>query len=720
MPRAVDFPYPPSPDDIPEGYTDFSPEYRSKQMWLLVWVYVVFMLYLAMLEAALLGTVLGFVSVFNGMWCCLGIPFGLMSLAAFVYLLKGFFYRADSDKRNLFIEVTEKEQPRLFAFIRKLCDEIGVSEPARVHVLPEPNAGALEVAGLVNLFTPPKKELFVGIGLINALNLSEFKAVLAHEFGHFAQFGYASVYARRAAVVVSNLVIGQDGFERVVNGMKQRGNVFGYVLFGVCWVIKSPLWLALKLFAKMRHELDREAEFHADRVGASVAGSNAMVHGLYRVQFASETYMMAHNDLFKAADHKLYTADLYYHQHAAGDILRKKKKDPDYGRPPKLAHPLDGKKVQVFDEDSAEEHPADDYHPADYDREEHIKSPFVVADDDERSAWILFDEPVDLRERLTYKMYRAGELIKKGTELIDPKEVQKFIDDEHHETTYADKYEGCYDDRLLNPGDLDELDELIRKEPWEDARLAGVLDKMYVGLKHKVDDRRELMEELANVRKEAGGAMSKKTKKIIRDLEKDLDDANDWFRTLDRRVYLVYVQMSYRVNNDLYYDLINRYRFHMAVQGIYKTARYHFDEADFHLTTFNVLAEQNVAPAVREDFVTQVLHVFRDARKALRNLLREADEINMPAMKNFEEGERLADFLLDQDLIREAGEHGVSGKWVNKLFRQLTQVRDKASRLHFKSLGQILALQESVADQFLILKGFKQPPGESPALPSGA
>jgi hypothetical protein len=306
-------------------------------------------------------------------------------------------------------------------------------------------------------------------------------------------------------------------------------------------------------------------------------------------------------------------------------------------------------------------------------------------------------------------MYRAGNLIRKGTDLDDPKEVQKFIDDEHHETTYAEKYEGAYDDRLLNPGDLDELDELIRKEPWEDSRLATVFDKMYAGLKDKVDDRRELMEELAAVRKEAGGAMSKKTKKIIRDLEKDLDDANDWFRTLDRRVYLVYVQMSYRVSNDLYYDLINRYRFHMAVQGIYKTARYHFDEAEFHLVTFNVLAEQNVAPAVREDFVTQVLHVFRDARKALRNLLREAREINMPAMKNFEEGERLAEFLLDQDLIREAGESGVSMKRIMKLFRQLEQVERKTSRLHFKSLGQILALQESVADRFLVSKGFKQP-----------
>ncbi len=33
----------------------------------------------------------------------------------------------------------------------------------------------------------PTKDLVVGIGLINAFNISEFKAVVAHEFGHFSQ-----------------------------------------------------------------------------------------------------------------------------------------------------------------------------------------------------------------------------------------------------------------------------------------------------------------------------------------------------------------------------------------------------------------------------------------------------------------------------------------------------------------------------------------------------
>jgi len=38
-----------------------------------------------------------------------------------------------------------------------------------------------------NLIFPSRKNLEIGLGLVNILNLSELKAVLAHEFGHFAQ-----------------------------------------------------------------------------------------------------------------------------------------------------------------------------------------------------------------------------------------------------------------------------------------------------------------------------------------------------------------------------------------------------------------------------------------------------------------------------------------------------------------------------------------------------
>jgi len=101
-----------------------------------------------------------------------------------------------------------------------------------------------------------------------------------------------------------------------------------------------------------------------------------------------------------------------------------------------------------------------------------------------------------------------------------------------------------------------------------------------------------------------------------------------------------------------------------------------------------------------------MLFVFREARSALRKLLREAREIDLPAMKHFEEGERLADFLLDEDLLREPGETRITSKWVGKLFRQIEQVQRKSGRLYFKSLGGMLANQETAASQFLAMRGF--------------
>src|SRR5438270_11284048 len=103
-----------------------------------------------------------------------------------------------------------------------------------------------------------------------------------------------------------------------------------------------------------------------------------------------------------------------------------------------------------------------------------------------------------------------------------------------------------------------------------------------------------------------------------------------------------------------------------------------------------VLSQEQVHP---DDFV-ELMHVLREARSALKKVLREARELDMPAMKNFEEGDRLADFLLDQDIVPELPETYVKGKWIDKLLRQLDQVMRKAARLHFKSLGSILQVQE--------------------------
>ena len=93
---------------------------------------------------------------------------------------------------------------------------------------------------LVNLFVEPKKDLLIGLGLVNCMNLSEFKAVLAHEFGHFSQSGRRQqLHVRCASRIIVDLVEGEDWFDRVIIWSKRQENVFsvfGHVIGGCLWV----------------------------------------------------------------------------------------------------------------------------------------------------------------------------------------------------------------------------------------------------------------------------------------------------------------------------------------------------------------------------------------------------------------------------------------------------------------------------------------------------
>ena len=56
-----------------------------------------------------------------------------------------------------------------------------------VYPLAARERGGVLRPGVLNLLIPSKKNLEIGLGLVNAVSLGELKAVLAHEFGHFAQ-----------------------------------------------------------------------------------------------------------------------------------------------------------------------------------------------------------------------------------------------------------------------------------------------------------------------------------------------------------------------------------------------------------------------------------------------------------------------------------------------------------------------------------------------------
>ena len=559
---------------------------------------------------------------------------------------------------------------------------------------------------IVNLLVPPKKNLVVGCGLINALNLSEFKAVMAHEFGHFCQkttrFG---IYIYVAMQAIDKAVAGPQWLRDWCATARRQARQSGSFTLGV-WIgliLGAQLWLVSKVMSAIyqmlvfsHSSLSRKQEYHADRVAVSVAGSNAMVHSLYRVEFANDSLQRAIHDLETASQHKLYTRDLYLHQITSAERIRKERKRPDLGVPPKLDGPDDGEDLRLFDPN--EERPVPEMwqtHPKNFDREENAKEIFVPAEIDERSPWLLFVEAEDLRERVTYKFCRAAFRMKKNAELSPAEQVQKFIDEEYAEITYDPKYYGAYDERPIWPGAIAELNAKIEKEPSGTDVLAHLHSRLYRELGTKVGAYAEVRKEIRKLYRRSFGHPRGRDRRRLEDLEDDLEKLIDWFSSFDRRVYLVHAQMARWVDREVFLELIHRYHFHLEVQTIHATIARAQDEV------LDVLEGVDRGDVVLPpDFFEEIHRRLKSARNALVESHERARGLRMPEMVNIPAGRSLHRLIFDQEVLREPSTYSIRGTWISKLLNQLALMRHRVNRMDFKSLGAILQMQERVAAEW--------------------
>ena len=92
-------------------------------------------------------------------------------------------------------------------------------------------------------------------------------------------------------------------------------------------------------------------------------------------------------------------------------------------------------------------------------------------------------------------------------------------------------------------------------------------------------------------------------------------------------------------------------------------------------------------------------HFYSSFNLEVMNLevLDEAAIIEMPTFSNMEEMSELNTFLLPEKPIRTIE---FSGDWINEFGPQLDTVASRLVRLHFKSIGNILSLQERISEVY--------------------
>jgi Zn-dependent protease with chaperone function len=644
-------------------------------------------------------------------WLILG---GIGAAALFLFMVKGLFKGSRSDP-GVRVEVTEAEQPLLFAFIRQLCKDTGAPFPHRVFVTPDVNAAVSFQESLLNLVFPSKKNLIIGLGLVNRLNLSEFKAVLAHEFGHFSQNSMRlGSYVYTANRVVADVVYGRDGFDDFLANLCRsdpRIAVFAWAFYAVLWTMRKGLHFMFRGINFAHTALSRQMEYNADLVAASVSGSDALVFALARLDLAGEALGQAWNDLTAAADHNRYSRDLYFHQTKAAEYIKARRNKPELGEVPPLPADPSGT-VRLFKPEDTSVPKMWATHPSNHDREASIKARYFRGPTDERSAWELFRNADAVKEKITRQIYVMARKTEPG-KLEDPEVIQEFIDAEHAEMTYHPRYQGLYENRYIKPGDLAELCTRLELEEFDDrGRLAEVHAALFDDeLKERMDAHKARQEEINKLAPMAHGAVEltgrdfehrgrryrlTDARRLLKEVEQELDKDFEWMHALDRNAFRVHYAMASQLGEAERTELEDWYKFHLAVQGVHMTL------AAYSRSVQQTLAAISGQRQLSQSDFRHALGVMREAVEALRSQLEGAHTLRLPPLRNMTAGEPLGPFLLSPPVMRNIGPDAQSldGQWINQYMNQNGEVMDKLARVLFKSLGGLLALQERIAERW--------------------
>lgn len=439
----MEFIYPPGPTAVPADLTLPTPAYK-RHAWFAVAGLMLFVVLYFLLAGwfgwtsyrLLAGSLKG---GDNAFW---GGVIGVCAAFLAIFMLKALiFVKHGGESQD--IEITAKQQPRLFEFLFRLADEAGAPRPHRVFLSPTVNAAVFYDLSLLNLFFPSKKNLLIGLGLVNVLSLGELKAVLAHEFGHFAQRSMAVgrwVYV--AQQIAAHIVHKRDALDSFLRGLSRfdfRVAWIGWVLSLIVWSLRSLLETAFQLVVLAQRALSREMEMQADLVAVSLTGSDALIHALHKLQAADEAWERAYGFAHGELTQKRALQDVFAIQTRIIERIGAIRDDPSYGKvPPPPAKQPEGHRL--FRADLA--HPPRMWatHPFNHERESNAKRVYVPAAIDERSAWELFDDPTAVRARMTAHVLST----KEDTTPLSTEEALQQLNARFERESFKRAYRGAY------------------------------------------------------------------------------------------------------------------------------------------------------------------------------------------------------------------------------------------------------------------------------------
>jgi len=691
--------YPGGPADVPQGLASPSQRYRRH-----AWVATAGLLFFILAYFGFAGWLAWTAwRVLSGLpnagdeflWSLIA---GASAALLAIFMLKALFF-VQRGQGSGDLEITAAEQPVLFDFLNRLADDVRAPRPHRVYVSGGVNAAVFYDLSIANLLIPSRKNLEIGLGLVNVLSLGELKAVLAHEFGHFAQRTMAVgrwVYV--AQQIAGHIVARRDAFDRLLSTLSRidlRIAWIGWLLQIIVWSIRSLIDMLFRLVVLAQRALSREMEFQADLVSVSVTGSDALIHALHRLAAADDAW---HRTLAFAADEQRAgrpVKDLFAVQTRIIANLRNVLDDAHYGDAPAEAP---GPETRVFKVAVAAPPRMWSTHPSNSDREENAKRTYVPAAIDARSAWCVFADPETLRERV------SKQLVGKMDSVPVPTEQTLAQLDGQYQRSYLDRrYRGAYLGRSI-VRHARELSELYGPEPSGAA--ATGFDALYPeSLSDDIERLRELEQEKGllealragqltapgGVIKHRGREISRKgLPGVIEAVRREIEAAAERVRAHDRLCRTLHVSAARAAGPGWAEYLQGLLGLHHYADHVEANLR---DAQALLINTVNLaLADRKVSQSDMVNILGSADSVYRalkDVQDEANTLLPDATVLARIGKGSWRESL--------EELKLPPPARGNIGDWLNVVHGWIGTACASVGALRLASLEQLLAAEEQVA-----------------------
>ncbi|EON78644.1 hypothetical protein ADIS_0818 [Lunatimonas lonarensis] len=254
----------------------------------------------------------------------LGIGLASLGILILIFLLKFVFQNSKTDRSDL-MEITQDKEPRLFAMIHEIVVEVGTGFPKKVYLSSDVNASVFYDSSFWSMFLPVKKNLQIGLGLVNTVTKEELKSILAHEFGHFSQRTMkVGSYVYNVNQVIYNMLFDNDAYEKIIQKWAEVSGYFSLFVSIAVKIIMGIQWVLRKLYELVNKNylgLSREMEFHADEIAASVTGYLPLKRSLLRMNLADSSFDNVLNFYNRKISENIKSENLYDDQSALVQFL---------------------------------------------------------------------------------------------------------------------------------------------------------------------------------------------------------------------------------------------------------------------------------------------------------------------------------------------------------------------------------------------------------------